>query len=213
MVYTTLKVVLGFVINKAELLELLEMKGEDDNLREYDIVKLFDDLDYGKNINLYRFPCCSESSNELFIIGIERHKYYRQPVRCHDCQQYTVCDRCIGHTNNGYYDVCAIFQRPIEVNVRHVCPWCFHDNKQDLNGPQTTSPIVDRRFQPNDYNHSDSKQCNVCSGRPGEFRCPKDHMKFHHSGYYNKLNSIQEDFDWKKSIELYYILNDCLSCT
>ena len=215
MVYTTVRVVLGFVINKTELLELLEieMEGEDDNLMNYDIEKLFDDMGYDKNINLYRFPCCSESSDKLFIIGIERHKYYRQPVRCDDCKEYTVCDRCIGHTNNGYYDVCAIFEKPIEVNVRHVCPWCFHDNKQDLNGPQITSLVVDGKFQPNDYKPSDRKQCTVCTGRPNEYRCPEDYMKFHSSHFYTRLNSIQKDYGLKKSIQLYYVLNDCLSCT
>jgi len=210
MVYTTLEIIQGFVISKAELTKLLELEDEED---DDDIEQIFDDLGYNKNINLYSFPCCSQSRGKLFIIGRSMHKYYRQPVKCNDCKEYTVCDRCIGHTNNGYYDVCAIVERPIEVNIRHICPWCFHDNKQDLNGPQTTAPIVGQRFQSTNYDPSVRRTCDVCGGKPNEFRCPLDYMKFHNSHYYKQLMDIQKDHQLEKTIEFYYMVNDCLSCT
>jgi len=215
MVYTTLEVVLGFVISKDELVKLLELELEEegDDVLDYDIEKLFDELDYGREVKLYSFPCCSDSRGQLFIIGRSVHKYYRKPIRCDDCGKYTVCDRCIGHTNNGYYDVCAIVDKPIEVNVKHICPWCFHDNGQDLGGPQTTAPVVDQRFQPTDYNPCDRKQCTVCNGFPNEFRSQEDYMKFHNSHYYSQLKKIQKDYEWEKPMKFYYMIDDCLSCT
>ena len=87
--------------------------------------KLFDKLGFNKNINLYRFPCCSYLNGELFIIGMEMHKYYRSPIRCNDCETYSVCDRCIGHTNNGYYDVNSIFENPTEVDIKKCMSMVF----------------------------------------------------------------------------------------
>lgn len=48
----------------------------------------------------------------------------------HDiCGPYTVCDECLGTTNNGQYDIVDIFDNVIEVNPDFVCHNCGNDNR------------------------------------------------------------------------------------
>jgi hypothetical protein len=203
MVYSILEVIHGFVINKEELRELLDLEDEDD-LADCNLIGLFDDefaIDFGKKINLYNFPCCSESRDQLFIIGESVHTYYRKLIRCEDCPgPRIVCDHCIGYTNNGYYDVIAILKQPVAVDVRHICSWCFHDNRQDLNGTLETAPVVD--------DPSQKRSCDVCGSLPGKYQSDSlvrvvDSI----------LMNIQKENHWKKEIQFYYMVDDCLSCT
>lgn len=208
MVYTTLKVVLGFIITNEELIQLLDLKlGENESHFDYDIENLFNDLGYDRKIELYSFPCCSESRGKLFLINITMHKYYRKMIKCEKCKEYTVCDSCIGYTNNGYYDVDTIFNKPTEINVRQICPWCFHDNGCDLGGPQTTAS------QPTDYDPSIRKQCTVCNLKPDIRRSPGDYMIWKNHHMYTRLETIQKDHEFKQPIKIYHVIDDCLSCS
>lgn len=58
---------------------------------------------------------------------------------------YTLCDTCIGTTDNGVYDVGAMIERPAEVNLRHVCLRCYADDRRDLGPPHQDLPVVNRR--------------------------------------------------------------------
>ncbi len=58
-----------------------------------------------------------DAKGNHFIVGIEMHKYWRYGIRCDQCEKYSCCDRCIGNTNNGYYDVTAMVTSPVEVDI------------------------------------------------------------------------------------------------
>lgn len=209
MVYTTVSVIYGVILNRKEVMKLLEIDSEED-LDEF----LFDDLYISQkvgsvDIKLYRFPCCSESKDEKWILGKEMHKYYRRFVeKCPDCGEYTYCDRCIGATDNGYYPVIEIFNQPIEVDIRHLCFNCFHDNRKDMGYRYTTAKIVNNRFLRDDYNPELIKRCEVCNIKSENiYRSPQDFMKFTYDFINRKLNT------YGKNPKFYYMLNDCISCT
>lgn len=229
MVYTTLDLILGFVMTKEELIELLDLTPKPSS-NDTDGEELFVDEDgntysdihfdvlftetFGHKLQLYKFVCCSESAYKLFIIGFQMHRYYRKPIKCEKCfDKCWLCDKCIGHTNNGFYDVDAISNRPVEANIRHICPWCFHDNKKDLGGPKETASVVDSRFVTGKFDYQHWMQCDVCNGRQDEYRCPQEFMEWHNQGYYNSLNSFQTGNHLSKPIKFYYMVNDCLSCS
>ncbi len=213
MVYTTVKIVLGVIITENELSKLLELESNDDII-EYDVESMFNgDIGDAYGTKLYPFPCCSNFAGKLFIVGKKVNKYYRKPIRCDDCPKYCVCDRCIGHTNNGYYDVISMLNGPTEVNIRHMCLRCFHDNLEDLNGPLKTANLVDNCFVSTDYDQCLRKHCSVCNDMPNEYRCPQDSMEFFRKKKYEKLKAFVSDNGYQKEIKFYYVIDDCLSCS
>ena len=119
-----------------------------------------------------------------------------------------------GHTNNGYYDVRTILNEPIEVNIRNVCLCCYADNRIDMGARHQTAKIVNHTFQCADEAETDINKlkCKVCNSESFGYRCPTDHLQFHEYKYslvtnFLKNNKIDSD------IKLYYMIDDCLSCT
>lgn len=219
MVFTTLDLVLGFTTSKEELIKLLNLP-QGAELDEYfltDILQnLFKDRSGGRSqIAVHQFVCCSKSQGEIYVVGFPLHKYYRQVTHCEKCPgPRTVCDDCIGMTNNGHYDIQDIADGPVKGNIRHICLNCFHDNKRDLMSPQETCKIVENRYVPdsNVYDEKSRLKCTVCGILPSEFLKPEDHLeKF--VGQYSSVKKILTKCGLRKDIAFYYIIDDCLSCT
>ena len=214
MVYTQVEIILGVVIMLDDLKKII-MKEVDDN-------KLIDELmdycrEYGvkefpRNSQLYDYRCCSKSKGKLFILGYPIHTYYRKKIRCSNCEEYSVCNDCIGQTNNGYYDVEKILDGPNEVNIRNVCLYCYADNKQDLNAPLKTCFVENGIFLKNDYDKSVRIKCSTCNCVQNEHRSPTDFLKFREYRW-NILCKFLKRFNINKDVKLYYMLDDCLSCT
>lgn len=208
MVYTQLHIVVGSVLTYADLERIFDIEDP------YAI----NDIDLDAPMEIFPFSCCSDSATKLFIIGYKLHTYYRNHIRCDDCGEHTVCNKCIGHTNNGYYDVKTILNEPTEVNIRNVCVECWADNKRDMGARLETAPIVNHRFQSVDVdvdvadaNHEELN-CIVCNIKPYGFRSPMDNLMFHEWRYNSVAKFIAKN-NLKTDIKLYYMINDCLSCT
>lgn len=211
MVYTTLELILGVVVSQEELAKITDV--DEDGLPE----KL--DLDKtrgGEHVKIYPFPCCSEARGKQYLIGIPLHVYYRKHgVRCDKChpQGFWVCNTCLGTTNNGVYDVVAIHKGPVEANLRHVCLYCFSDNRKDLMAPQEDLPVVGHRVQ-GDPDNPNLLRCETCGLKPDWRFCPQNAMKkwVHHYEQLKKVlksNHVPED----REIKFYYMIDDCLSCS
>ncbi len=203
MVYTQLYIVLGAEISFKDMKKFFGIKHHDE---VYDIV-------LGSDMEIFKFKCCSKISKKKYIIGFKMHTYYRNFIKCEECDEYTVCDKCIGHTNNGYYDVVKILNELTEINSRHVCLRCYADNRIDLGARITTAKIIGNRFQDDNTNDDELKlNCKVCNSKPSGFRCPTDNLKFHEYKY-RHVSKFLETNKITKDIKLYYMINDCLSCT
>lgn len=133
MVYHQLFIVKGVVVTVEELRTfLLKHDEEAKDLEVYDLISLYEESDIkfqGQSIDIFPFPCCSENNNKLFIIEVKVHTYYRKHVKCYQCDENSVCDYCIGETNNGQYDVQAILDGPVSIVPSTVCDSCGADNK------------------------------------------------------------------------------------
>lgn len=117
----------------------------------------WDDREITPGVKIYSFPCCHESKCG-YIIGRIVRTYVRRndgDNRCPDCKYYIPgddsplvkisdvapdqkvkklisCGKCIGLTENGFYDVCAFQDGPIECPSAHMCTFCYHDNRKDF---------------------------------------------------------------------------------
>ncbi len=220
MVYTQLSIVLGVVIPFDYVKSIIDHKKLKD-IEEKFVVMRFADEDVlkdcfkGKNdMHLFNFPCCSESGDDKFILGYEVHKYYRKLIKCENCKEYSVCDKCIGYTNNGYYDVNKILNEPIEVNIRHMCLYCYSDNRKDLGGLEKTYPIIKNSFVCGNREDDEKKfvKCDTCGNLPVRNRCPEDGLA-NKEYKYDKIRSFLKKNKMDLPIKLYYMVNDCLSCT
>lgn len=201
MVYFTLQVVLGVEVSREELEEITDV----------DECGYVEESELADNITVFQFPCCSKNNGVKYIIGESLHKYYRKHTRCDKCEKYTVCDTCIGQTNNGYYDVDAIFSGPVEANIHHICLHCFADNKKDLGGLKEDLPIVDDRcVGPQDP--PGLQTCDVCGLKPDWRFTPESMLKRFDRRYQRIANFLKEEKLTRK-IAFYLMVDDCLSCT
>lgn len=151
-----------------------------------------------KKARVFKFPCCSESGGEKFLVGYRLHTYY------HTCDQ-------LGMTNNGAYDVRAILNKPVKINMRHICLHCFHDNRRDLGGPTQTAPYdyEEHMFLNHTAPVKPRKKCRVCRYKPTKYRSPRDFMAFHNSQYARGLKGLKK----KPHLRFWYMIDDCTSCT
>lgn len=207
MVYTELTIVIGAVVSFEDLKNIFEVEDP------YELDSIHDELN--DKMELLSFNCCSKSANKLFIIGYTLHTYYRNYVRCEDCGERTVCDKCIGHTNNGYYDVQSILDGPTEVPIRNVCFNCFADNCVDMKARSETVQIVDNRyvFANGDEKHAndDALACKVCNNKFEGYKNPTDTLKQNYK--YQIISKFLNTNNVESEPKLYYLVNDCLSCT
>lgn len=141
MVYRELYLIRGLVLTKQQIgrqkyLRDLELFFEDDliNQNPTSFVTNSDELN-PQVLNLYAFPGCSENT-EQFILGEVVSTYYHRKVSCDKCERWedgkimSLCDECIGTTDNGTYDTDAILEGPVECPCEHVCYFCGHDNRE-----------------------------------------------------------------------------------
>jgi len=200
MVYTKLFIVVGVIVSKSEIKSMLKITNTDDIPYYY----IHDDIE------IFRFQCCSDSSNKKFLIGIKLHTYYRKYINCNNCGANSVCDKCIGYTNNGYYDVQTILNQPTKVNIRNVCMNCYADTKHDLGSREQTCEIVNNLFI-DDGEDAYKRKCKVCNCTPSGYRSPEDTLEFHCSEYSRVKKYVKNSIN--RTPKLYYMIDDCLSCT
>ncbi len=158
-------------------------------------------------IKLHLFYCFSNSAEKLFIVGITINKYYRQFIRCNHCDQ-ELSDRCIGYTNNGYYDVLSMFDNPSEVIVEKLCVNYFHDNKSELK----TNVIIGGDLVLPVFNCSKIKYCEICKHSPNNFISVENYMKLNMNSECQKLYNFKSKKVFSQLIKFYYVI-DCCLCT
>lgn len=205
MVYTKLIIVSGLMLTKEQIITALKQFNENlakmiDGMSEENLTDALPQIieDYfledadgfwddnkKERPHLFQFPCCSENKDKLFLIGYNLHTYYRRCVHCRDCQEYTVCDKCIGETSGGWYDVGKILDGPVIVARDKMCLACNSD-QMDAH-----------------------KRCRCC------FRnAPKDDYKtYYEENLIRFATEVLKMTPETCTPAYYYMLDDCLSCT
>jgi hypothetical protein len=188
-------------------------ENENENETENNIEELYQSLDdivtdnkiwksMKSNIKVYGFSCCSSISETQIILGVELSKYYRTKIRCRDCGTNTCCDTCIGMTSNGYYDVDKIHNKPVTVNLDHMCLYCGFDNKTDM------------CFK-NDEGKEIRIPCKNCfRARQHKSDSKLTSLKYNNNAEFNDIKKITKLL--KSDLlepAVYYMIDDCLSCT
>lgn len=82
--------------------------------------------------------CCHNPApgvdTPLFMVGLPLKSYYRVKVKCADCGVHTVCDKCLGTTENGFYDLVRISKELVSLPEDDICANCNHHQRRDALG-------------------------------------------------------------------------------
>ena len=226
MVYSELYFIRGIILTVAQLKEICEnFLGEDVSKLDYYEIRgalneVLDDnqlrYQHGCTLELFQFFHQKDinSPDCLFILGVKLHTYYHRTVRCENCKKYSLCDKCIGYTNNGYYDVDAISKGPVSTSNRDVCLMCYHDNRHDMGAPIRTcidEPMTDE--EKSDFERR-RQTCKLCERMCwNDDRTPKDYLKWHTFQGDVLMNKVMKEFEIKQPLGFYYATSDCLCCT
>jgi hypothetical protein len=207
MCWNKIYIVLGVPMNLKEVVsELFDREVTDDDDCEW-YTQVVDTISRGLNtkvITISRLPD-NHVSQPRYIKGVVLAAYDRMHTKCDDCEEYS-CDKCIGISNNGFYDVTTILENPYQlVNLNHMCYNCYHDNKMDLGYIDEDTKVINRICQvDNDRVTQKCKNCNRCI----DLRfCAKTILKKDY--IYEEV----KEFCGKQEPKLYYIIDDCLCCS
>lgn len=153
MVFTQLMVIKGYLLSQNDVFDFVRFlqKNMKSIRHQYEFLRMdidkIDDKDdwfmsYIPNINdfisrfkgiqLFTSPCCSDVACKSFILGNKIKSYDRLNAKCNNCPSpHTLCDNCLGQTENGFYDVTKIFDKITQINEFHVCKYCNNDKRGD----------------------------------------------------------------------------------
>jgi hypothetical protein len=211
MVYTHIHIVVGqiFTFDEIEDITGLDMTS---NTKYY-----CSEFKVGKRkLDMIIYPCCSDLGSECFILGRVVKIYNRTNKKCgiHMCEKtvkgkcvcdspyssipnicgnYYICKSCLGDTENGYYDVEGILNNAVEINFKHICNECNHDNRKNI--------------------YTKSRSCSLCKTKMNTVQNISDNKSY---------KSVHKDIrkfigKYKKNytpyVKFYYMLDDCLACT
>lgn len=182
-----LKIFMGDVGNRHYKFLHTDFKEFDENkIREWisnKKAKINDLISRFMGIRLFSWPCCTKIS-DVYFLGVITKKYNRLRVRCNKCEKYSLCDTCIGQTENGFFDVSKILNTVFIVDDSHICQWCFNDKKEDV------------------------QQCKFCNYD----KLIKAGMYLRQHNFRDER--LEKWFnDSKLPTNFIYMLDDCLSCT
>ena len=172
------------------------------NLYEIITGKDFEPSDPDKDSNIYEqideinsnlstpfqvffYPCCSNLNQNRFILGYEIRRYHRYLSTCDKCpKRFQVCDECFNKTENGSYDMQHIFDNVVTLDADNVCRFCFSDNREKI-----------------------GYSCKVCN-------YPQGNKTQTHPALARAYRVIKKFIPVdQKSIKIYLLMDDCISCT
>lgn len=170
--------------------EFKKYENDDDNDNKYIFWDLIDEVnEYIKQFNkikIYKMQvCCSSTKRHTYVLGKIVKTYYRINVICDDCPKYLCCKRCLGLTDNGYYNIQEIFDHITKIPDNQICKMCYHDKKEN-------------------------NECKFCNFEMYQGQCVrKREPKFGEI----ILDCRIDKFFSADDIGYYLQLDDCISCT
>lgn len=186
MVFSNISLIVGVVLDKVTVMKLLGLRDDEGDLIPFQV------LNERLGITLYPFPCCSKSGGDKFIIGIPVKTWVRKISRCQECRDGSHCDSCIGETCQGKYPVERILDYPTKCPIKNVCMYCWRDNRAPI-----TDVCIDCGHKPNWNMRFNHYQAN----------------RFTEQGVVKKVNRFLKKYNITRTPKIYYMLDDCLSCS
>lgn len=233
MVYTSVTICYGLCFTKKQLIDIYQKNPssfveKDDDSYYIDIMNEFD-LDHINNV------CCLKDEEQNFFVYVPIRVYDRTenmsnftrrrkglPV-CNDCDEDFMCETCLGMTENGYYNVEKLRKEP--TICENFCFYCGHDNKakdvlkennkcEKCNEQIMTSlysrcvlEIIQNKNYGTliDFIDNDTKE-SVKKLASSKYYLEMEKAKI-------KIIQFKEKYDLNEKGKLYYMIDDCFSCT
>lgn len=77
-------------------------------------------------------PICCRDDTDFVLCGVEVATIWRRYTRCDECpHEYTCCNRCYGQTDHGFYDFDKYFEPLRECDPLGLCPKCHYDHRKE----------------------------------------------------------------------------------
>jgi hypothetical protein len=181
MVYTKVELIFGVKLDKKEIFadealsDYFEESDENGNIDQTS--------DFPEVLTLYK-PVCHSGTPNIFFIGKTLHTaYHKVYATCQDCLSGSKCSRCIGKTNEGFFDVEKIHREGcIVVNPSFICSNC------------------DAFLQ--------EENCQVCGVHRPEKPWPM--IRSIEPNIIKEINRFSKGLE--NLISFYLVIDDCLSC-
>jgi hypothetical protein len=80
------------------------------------------------DIKIFTVTCCSDTTD--VVVGISLRKLYRLKMRCENCSEYTLCNKCFTTTEQGNIDYKKTYNFGI-CPAENVCYHCHSHNDDE----------------------------------------------------------------------------------
>ena len=200
MVYSKITLIFGVKITSQELaqvsFELFNFIGDD-------LESPYVDQDEVLPNELEFFPSVCHSKKPLIhLLGWQKgNVMWKYETRCGKCKIYGLCNRCLGTTNNGVYNIKKIAENNcVKISNKRICPNCFTDQRKSI-----------------------WEKCRTCGATTTMFfnRGIYSQQEYVKEDLTNKMKKAIEHFDLPKEVMekilktagYYLYIDDCLTCT
>lgn len=224
MVYTELQLVLGIKVTDREACEKILKKNEEEfeeAKKKHNLTWVFTNvIDLEDDLEAFPPMCCRDSTD--IVIGQIIRKIPRKKSRCENCPyERRNCDRCFGQTVDGFYDFHALFDPLVECQFENICWRCGFDNSIRIQPKKICLLwlLICRKVGiPKDVGLMVCGYLSKITERKVCERCnypfmPRENISAMQNLARTFKDRIQYYYDIDGDCKVYYVYNDCASCT
>lgn len=165
-----------------------------------------------------KYPCCSKLAGKYAVVGKHLKSYYGiysnrfLPKTCTQCEEYSMCERCIDRTENGSYPVTTIFNTIYTIDSKEFCMQCNGHSRTLIPIPPGQCGAIGVFRATVNF-----ETCSHCFS-PMDDKCQNARRKENEIAWIKTLKkNLKLSSDDVKSLVvkrgIFAMLDDCTSCT
>lgn len=180
-------------------------------------------------------PLCCRNDESFILVGVKVSTIWRRYVDCNECRiEHRSCNWFYSQTDHGFYDFDEYFEPIRECDPTGICPMCYYDNREaPAHIPEQIETFLRLarlrdtlwRKLPSDvfkiilnniaqtYKIIRPKHCIRCNHRLEKRKWAEFNINPTLACFYDVRLIAKKHFKDKYVPKLYYVHDDCASCT